>query len=138
MSERESVHPGASGASTLVIDPTEAERLEAERRAAERTEVAWAVDCEGEDTFLFAAIINVSALGLFVRTEQPLPIGTRMRLSFAAKGTDPFRLLAEVAWINRNTPTCPNPGMGMRFLDLHPDERERLVEVIRTIAYLRS
>jgi hypothetical protein len=28
--------------------------------------------------------------------------------------------------------------MGVRFVDLRPDERERLVEVIRTIAYVRE
>jgi type IV pilus assembly protein PilZ len=28
--------------------------------------------------------------------------------------------------------------MGIRFVNLQPDERERLVEVIRTIAYLRE
>ena len=32
----------------------------------------------------------------------------------------------------------PNPGMGVRFVDLTLDERERLVEVIRTIAYVRE
>ena len=32
----------------------------------------------------------------------------------------------------------PNPGMGVRFVNLRPDERERLVEVIRTIAYVRD
>jgi hypothetical protein len=28
--------------------------------------------------------------------------------------------------------------MGIRFLDLAPEERERLVEVVRTIAYVRD
>jgi hypothetical protein len=28
--------------------------------------------------------------------------------------------------------------MGVRFVDLHADDRERLVEVIRTIAYVRD
>jgi len=28
--------------------------------------------------------------------------------------------------------------MGIRFVNLQPEERERLVEVIRTIAYLRE
>jgi len=32
----------------------------------------------------------------------------------------------------------PNPGMGVRFVNLQPDERERLVEVVRTIAYVRD
>ena len=31
-----------------------------------------------------------------------------------------------------------NPGMGVRFLDLTIDARERLVDVIHTIAYVRD
>ena len=45
-----------------------------------------------------------------------------------------------MAWVNcvRENGDNPNPGMGIRFVNLQPDERERLVEVIRTIAYLRD
>ena len=51
-----------------------------------------------------------------------------------------FQLEGCVAWVNRvrENGDNPNPGMGIRFVDLQPDERERLVEVIRTIAYLRD
>ena len=31
-----------------------------------------------------------------------------------------------------------NPGMGVRFVDLKPEQRERLVATIHTIAYLRQ
>lgn len=103
----------------------------------------WAVDCASQDTFLYAYITNVSSLGLFVYTERPLPVGTRMKLSFAPEGAargTAFELLGEVAWINPNKPggENPNPGMGVRFLDLCPDDRERLVEAIHTIAYVRG
>jgi type IV pilus assembly protein PilZ len=45
-----------------------------------------------------------------------------------------------VTWINavRSDGDNPNPGMGVRFVNLLPDDRERLVEVIRTIAYIRG
>lgn len=110
------------------------------RRAEERHEVRWAVDCASHDTFLYAYITNVSSLGLFVFTERPLAIGTRIKLSFAPSGCRAFELLGEVAWINPNKPggENPNPGMGVRFLDLTLDDRERLVEAIHTIAYVRG
>ena len=61
-------------------------------------------------------------------------------LSFEPPGYEPFKLEGEVAWINvvRADGDNPNPGMGVRFVNLQPDERERLVEVIRTIAYVRE
>lgn len=100
----------------------------------------WAVDCASHDTFLYAYITNVSSLGLFVYTERPLAVGTRMKLSFAPAGCRAFELIGEVAWINPKKPEGenPNPGMGVRLLDLCPEDRERLVDVIHTIAYVRG
>lgn len=111
-----------------------------ERRSHDRFDVEWSVDCVAEDTFLYASITNISAMGIFVKTTDPLAIGTRLVLSFAPPGYEPFKLEGEVAWINplRSNGDNPNPGIGVRFVNLLPDDRERLVEVIRTIAYVRE
>lgn len=112
----------------------------AEKRSSRRIEVSWAVDCETEDTFLYASITNISEMGIFVRTETPLAIGTYLRLRFAPRGSaEEFAMTGRVQWVNPVKPFGDNinPGMGVMFLGLEPDERERLVEAIRTIAYLR-
>jgi type IV pilus assembly protein PilZ len=111
-----------------------------DRRSHDRFDVEWEVDCVAEDTFLYAAITNISAMGIFVKTTDPLALGTRLLMSFEPPGCESFKLEGEVAWINAVRPNGdnPNPGMGVRFINLHPDDRERLVEVIRTIAYVRE
>jgi|HubBroStandDraft_5_1064220.scaffolds.fasta_scaffold196036_2 type IV pilus assembly protein PilZ len=121
------------------LEPDSAMRRD-ERRSHDRFDVEWAVDCIAEDTFLYAAITNISAMGIFVKTTDPLAIGTRLVLAFAPPGYPPFKLEGEVAWINplRSNGDNPNPGIGVRFVNLLPDDRERLVEVIRTIAYVRE
>jgi len=113
---------------------------DAERRIFDRYDVEWAVDCVATDTFLYASITNISEMGIFVRTTDPLKLNTKLRLTFAPPGAEGFQLDGCVAWVNnlRANGDNPNPGMGIRFVDLQPDERERLVEVIRTIAYLRD
>lgn len=112
----------------------------ADRRTVERLEVTWAVDCQTDETFLYASISNISALGIFVRTTTPLPIGTMLQLRFAPPGSPQFTLGGQVQWVNtlRALGDNPNPGMGIRFLDLSSELREQLVELIRTIAYLRN
>jgi type IV pilus assembly protein PilZ len=112
----------------------------ANRREHDRYEVTWSVDCVADDTFLFASIANISEMGIFVRTEQPLVVGTNLILSFSPPGHESFKLAGRVAWINRvrEGGDNPNPGMGVRFVGLQLDDRERLVEVIRTIAYVRE
>jgi type IV pilus assembly protein PilZ len=112
-----------------------------DRRSVERIEVTWSVDCETEDTFLYASIANISEMGIFVRTRDPLPIGTRLTLRFQPPGAvEPFVLAGQVQWVNpvRALSVSPNPGMGVRFLELTLEARERLVGVIRTIAYVRD
>jgi type IV pilus assembly protein PilZ len=111
-----------------------------DRRSHDRFDVEWAVDCVADDTFLYASIANISAMGIFVKTMDPLAKGMRLVLSFEPPGYEPFKLEGEVAWINAVRPDGdnPNPGMGIRFVNLRPEDRERLVEVIRTIAYVRE
>jgi len=111
-----------------------------ERRRSGRFDVTWQVDCETEDTFLYAYITNISEMGIFVRTDKPLPVGTQLVLRFAPPSTeDTFVLGGIVQWINPVRPLGENlnPGMGIRFQSLKPADRERIVEAVRTIAYVR-
>lgn len=110
------------------------------RRGAERIPVTWSVDCEADQTFLYASIANISELGIFVATQQPLEIGTRLTLRFSPPGYNPFVLEGLVQWVNpvRLLSENPNPGMGVRFVEITLDDRERLVSVVRTIAYVRE
>jgi type IV pilus assembly protein PilZ len=114
----------------------------ANRRQHDRIDVSWDVDCETEDTFLYASIRNVSELGIFVMTHEPLEIGTRLMLRFASPGAEgsAFDLEGTVQWVNpvRALSENRNPGMGILFVNITPDDRERLVASVRTIAYVRD
>jgi type IV pilus assembly protein PilZ len=121
-------------------DPDSASAIN--RRRSSRFEVTWQVDCETEDTFLYAYITNISEMGIFVKTEKPLAVGTELVLRFAppTAGEETFVLRGIVQWINPVRPLGENlnPGMGIRFQSLQPDDRERIVAAVRTIAYVRQ
>ena len=110
------------------------------RRVHDRIPVEWNVDCTTEDTFLYAAIANISAMGIFILTTEPLAVGTEMDLSFSPPGATAFKLKGQIAWVNpvRADGDNPNPGMGVRFVGLTQGDRERLVDVVHAIAYLRE
>src|ERR1700759_147496 len=89
----------------------------AERREHERFETSIAVDYASGETFLFAYLQNISEMGIFIRTDHPSKVGTRLRLRFQAQQSDqtePLTLEGEVTWINplRVTGDNLNPGMG--------------------------
>lgn len=114
-------------------------RSGADRRQYERVLVDWAVDCRSSDTFLFAYISDISAMGIFVRTSTPEPAGTRLNLRFSPPGGQLVELEAQVIWINPprdDGEQGRQPGMGLQFVDLSPSQREQVLRLVRTFAYL--
>jgi type IV pilus assembly protein PilZ len=114
---------------------------ESERRNAKRFETEIEVDIQHDDTFLFSYITNISELGIFIYSKSPKPPGTRLRLRFGPPQVkDYIQLNGEVVWINpyKEGEKNINPGMGVKFIDLTPELRERLIEIVRKIAYLKD
>ena len=111
-----------------------------ERRQAPRILVNIEVDYGNKDHFLFAYIKDISATGIFVRTDTPEPPGARLNLRFTpTKGGRVLDLEGEVIWINPLRPGTAeniNPGMGIRFVELSDDDRCDLQKLVTTFAYL--
>ena len=84
---------------------------------------------------------NYSGRELTVLLTDPLAVGTAVTLRFAPpQARESFILGGVVQWVNQVRPRAdnPNPGMGIRFLNLELEDRERIVATIHTIAYLRD
>ena len=107
----------------------------AERRAAERFNVKdMKVDLQSEEAFLFAYVENISEMGIFV-AGRPLPVGSKLTLSFPARGdVGPLTLSGVVRWIN--PARGRHPGMGIAFDSLSASQREKVVALVRAVAYL--
>ena len=111
---------------------------DAERRRAPRVLVDLEVDYASEENYLFAYIMDISATGIFVRTTTPEQPGTHLNLRFK-DGQGQIEVEGEVIWINPYRPGTPDnlhPGMGIRFVGLDDELRDRLLELIRRFAYL--
>ncbi|HEY6178079.1 MAG TPA: PilZ domain-containing protein, partial [Kofleriaceae bacterium] len=124
-----------------------------ERRRSPRVLVDIEVDCASEDNYLFAYITDINATGIFVRTTSPEEPGTHLNLRLSAD-EDPeepmalerrsredqddrrervaLELEGEVIWVNPYRPGTPDnvhPGMGIRFVNLDSELRDRLFEL---------
>jgi len=119
---------------------------DAERRRAPRVLVDLQVDYTSEENYLFAYITDISATGIFVRTTTPESRGTHLNLRFSdlpegftADEAGNLEVEGEVIWVNPYRPGAPDnlhPGMGIRFVSLDSELRDRLLELIRRFAYL--
>ena len=109
-----------------------------ERRAHQRITVLFEIDYRADDTFLFAYITDISAMGIFVRTTQPEPAGTHLFLRFTPPGgAESIECEGDVIWINPPRDGLSlNPGMGIQFTDLSDEQRDTIVGLVRTFAYL--
>ncbi len=114
-----------------------------ERRHEPRLGIRIEVDYASENTFLFAYITDISSMGIFIRTDDPLDVGSELQLRFSPPaevhddaGSTPFELAGEVMWNTTDGGVPGNPGMGVRFLDLSQGARSRLMSLVRAITYL--
>jgi type IV pilus assembly protein PilZ len=122
-----------------VAVPADRRRTGADRRVHARVTVDLEVDYKSADNFLFAYITDISAMGIFIRTNAPEPPGTRLNLRFTPPGSPQLNLEGRVMWVNPYRPGSYdniNPGMGVQFIELTAQQREQIVNLVRTFAYL--
>jgi uncharacterized protein (TIGR02266 family) len=85
------------------------------------------------DQFIERYAVDVSRGGIFIRTREPLPVDTRLRLEFQLQDATPL-LAGEgtVVWIREHDPTRENvtPGMGVRFDKLTPETQPTLEKIL--------
>lgn len=69
---------------------------------------------------------DVGPRGLFLRTHEPLKVGTKVHLVFALPRCAMCSVEGEVAWTTRERPAGDKIGMGIRFTHVHNLEGEIL------------
>ena len=76
---------------------------------------------------------NLSAGGLFIRTDRPLPPGARLPLILSFPGLlDPLELEVEVTWRREAEGEAP-AGAAVRIPADRPGDREKLARLVRSI-----
>ncbi|MBL9020417.1 MAG: TIGR02266 family protein [Myxococcales bacterium] len=99
-------------------------------RQGKRTPVTLKIKFKSEtlEQFIERYAVDVSQGGIFIRTKEPLAVGTQMRFEFQLRDASPL-IAGEgtVVWTRENDPSRPAiaPGMGVRF--------DRLAEGSQTI-----
>ncbi len=119
------------------VDVAHDRRRGRERRVHERVAVCLEVDYRCDDTFLFAYITDMSAMGIFIQTTSPKPPGTLLNLRFRLADGKRLDVDGKVIWVNHpHGKDSINPGMGVQFVDLTAAQRDQILSLVRTFAYL--
>lgn len=81
---------------------------------------------ESLDDFVAKYGGDVSAGGIFIRTKQPLAVGTLLNFEFSLSDSSLLMSgLGTVVWLREHDPARPSsvPGMGLRFDQLSPESQ---------------
>jgi uncharacterized protein (TIGR02266 family) len=88
------------------------------------------VDCATDQvtSTLNYQAMNLSEGGMFLKSPFPLEVGTCLTCRFELPdGLGAVVVEAEVSWVRTGPPeNLPPPGMGLRFLSLKQDDKERI------------
>ncbi|MEW6219256.1 MAG: TIGR02266 family protein [Thermodesulfobacteriota bacterium] len=106
-----------------------------DRRERRRVPARFPVDCVHAGNFLISYSANISADGMFVCTDRPLPVGTYLQLVFSIGELHEVAVAAKVAWINANG-AISEPGMGVQFIDPPESLREMILSIVNRVAVL--
>ena len=103
-------------------------------RQGKRTPVTLKIKFKSEtlEQFIDRYAVDVSQGGIFIRTKEPLAVGTQMKFEFQLRDASPL-IAGEgtVVWTRENDPSRPAiaPGMGVRF-DRLADGSQNVLEKI--------
>jgi uncharacterized protein (TIGR02266 family) len=108
---------------------------ETHTRQAARTPVTLKIKFKSStlDQFIERYSVDVSHGGIFIRTKDPLPVGTQLRFEFQLKDASPLiRGEGTVVWTREHDPnrTGVAPGMGVRFDRLAEGSQEVLDKIL--------
>ena len=99
-----------------------------ERREHPRAVVKIEIEFKHTIDFVSSYMLNISKGGLFIKTDEALPLNTIIFLRFTMPGdTMPIETEGKVVWCNTNIAKGYFPrGMGIKFLKLNSDDAEKI------------
>jgi uncharacterized protein (TIGR02266 family) len=109
--------------------PETAQGEGSERRQYPRVPVALNGSVRTENHFFASKTENLSVGGLFLATENLLPVGQHLELVIQLPDCPPIELTGEVRWVRGLQPgkKLTGPGMGVMFRDV-PERARKAIE----------
>ena len=107
-----------------------------ERRTSPRADIVVRVNYQNVDSLFSEFARNINDGGLFVETETPQPVGTKVELEFKLPGADqPIKVVGNVV---RSVSADQGDsdaaaGMGIEFENLDSDVRQQINEIIQKL-----
>lgn len=105
-----------------------------DRRSAPRVRVALHLHIvyDDLDQLVDSYARDISEGGVFVETEDPLPLGSRIHLKISLVHQELMYIdaLGEVVHFTEKNGAAPAKGMGVRFIEINPESKQFIREFV--------
>lgn len=81
------------------------------------------------DQFIDEYVINISRSGVFIRSDEPLPVGTRVNLRFTVI-QDELETIEGLGEVVRTVEKGRDKGMGVVFVELSQVSKELIERIL--------
>jgi uncharacterized protein (TIGR02266 family) len=106
-----------------------------DKRKEPRIPIQLKVDVESpNDHYLFEYSSNLSQNGIFIQSAEPLDPGTLVNIQFHLPDDYLIRTRGEVIWVNDEEEE--EPGMGIKFIGISEEDRDRILNSLKKLAIL--
>ncbi len=104
-----------------------------DKRRHRRVPLVQEVECEGDFGTLCRPLADISAGGMFIQVFNPLPLGTVMKVKFSLPNfAEAMAATAKVVYAQEKM------GMGVRFLDLKPEDKSKVQQFVDWLSNKKS
>jgi uncharacterized protein (TIGR02266 family) len=107
----------------------------ADRRSSLRVPIKYEINFINDDDYLISFSKDISADGMFIRTDNALPVGERTTLTFSIGEIEQISVDAKVVWVNELEST-QDPGMGVQFVNPPKKLKETILSIVKRVAVL--
>ena len=108
-----------------------------ERRITKRASVKLEINYIQEEDFLISHSKDISADGMFIKTEKPVPVDELLTLKFSLGKTGDYTVKARVIWTNTSN-DIKNRGMGVKFIKTTEKFKNAILAYVKKVAVIED
>jgi len=110
--------------------------MQDKRQSGPRVSAAIEATVQHAGTEVFSSILNLSSGGVFIITDNPMPIDAPLSMRFHLPGdTEIIAVRGRVVWIKQKSSNFP-AGIGVQFTEISPAHLEKIQAFVQN--HLRS
>ena len=107
-------------------------------RRTPRYKIREKIEFHNSKTFVSSYMLDISAGGVFIETEVPLPIDAPCALRLNIPGDQEIMdLQGHVVWIKQRSKSFP-AGMGIHFINVSPEQAMKIQVFLQTLQHSGS